>query len=792
MREWNLSDRPALQLTIAADGMLTGLDYANDHIWELDLSAGDPPALALQTSFGLRARSLQLFPQFQSGDSTLSDPLLFFQPPVITRLYPNFIALRFSPFQGIEVIHEIWAAASQVVSGRFTFNNQNADPVDFNFEWIGVLNHLGPQGRSLALSQIGVNHVLTGASEELQPVCFMTGGPAPNGGLLPSLALKIELPPGGARQITWALAALSDAQASYELARNTTAREWEAEKARIELFNASRQVEIQTGNPDWDAALAVSQKAAASLVFSPGGALPNPSFVLARMPENGNSLRGDGSDYTHLWNGQTVLDAWYLSSILLPGMEQFAAGLVENFLAVQQPNGAIDWKPGMAGQRSKRLAQPLLATLAWRVYELLEDSAWLEKIYPRLLSFVRCWFSPQHDGDQDGYPEWDHPYQIGLDAIPLYHPWQTGSQGVDPRAVESPALAAFLYRECRSLLQMAVILSRDGDQAWLQSTADHLRAQVESQWETEASIYTYRDAETHLSPSGARLFSGEGSGRWALEQTIDPAQRLLIRIRRAEEKTRQTHITIRGRTEQGEHVEELTPRQIRWLYDEGRYTTRRHYRRLDEIIIRHAPPGDICAVETLDFSTRDLSLLLPLWAGIPDPERAGQLVAETILAEFVQPYGLPVCPARLQDGLDESTRMVSLPWNQLIAEGLLAYGFRQEAARLIERLMQAVIYNLKTKQQVSAFYHAASGHGAGDNGALPGLAPVGLFLQALGLKQLTESKVIVEGFNPFPWPVNVQYRGIKIKFEACQTSIELPDGHLVAIDNPRRHVVKLP
>ncbi len=792
MREWTLTDQHPLQLTIAADGALTDLDYANDHIWELDLSFGDPPGLALQTTFGLRARSLRMFPQFQSQDILLSDPRAFVKPPVLTCLYPNFIVVKFCPFQGIEVTHEVWAAASQVLAGRFTFNNKNADPIEFNFEWIGELNPLGPQGRSLSLSQIGVNQVLTGVSEDLQPVCFMTGGPVPNNGPAPGLSLRIDLPPEGARQITWALAALTDARESYELARKTTAREWEGEKARIELYNASRQVKIQTGNPDWDAALAVSQQTAARLIFAPGGALPNPSFVLARMPEHGNSLRGDGSDYTHLWNGQTVLDAWYLSSILLPGMDQYSAGLIENFLAVQQPNGAIDWKPGMAGQRSKRLAQPLLATLALRLYEQFEDPAWLEKIYPRLFSFVRCWFSPQHDGDQDGYPEWDHPYQIGLDAIPLFHPWQPGAQGVDPRAVESPSLAAFLYRECRSLAQMAAVVGKNDDLTWLGNICEHLRAQVESQWDSDACTYAYRDAEVHQSPSGVKLFSGEGSGRWKVEQPITPAQRLLVRIRRADENTRQTYIVIHGQTAQGEQAEEINPRQIRWLYGEGRYSTRHHFICVNEIIVRHAQSADICEVGTLDFSTRDISLLLPLWAGIPDPERADRLVAETILTEYMQPYGLPVCPARLQEGLDEFTRMVSLPWNQLIAEGLLAYGFRQEAARLIERMMHAVIVNLKRSRQVSALYHAATGDGAGDRGALPGLAPVGLFLQTLGLKQLSEKKVVLEGFNPFPWPVNVQYRGININFDAAQTIIELPDGQQLSIDNPRRHVIQLP
>ncbi len=44
--------------------------------------------------------------------------------------------------------------------------------------------------------------------------------------------------------------------------------------------------------------------------------LPNSSFVLSRQPDQGYSLRGDGSDYNHLWNGQPTLEALYLSSLI--------------------------------------------------------------------------------------------------------------------------------------------------------------------------------------------------------------------------------------------------------------------------------------------------------------------------------------------------------------------------------------------------------------------------------------------------------------------------------------------
>ena len=63
MREWNLTTGDPLQLTIAADARLCAPNYADDQIWQLDLGGGDPSALGLRTTYGLRARLMRIFPR---------------------------------------------------------------------------------------------------------------------------------------------------------------------------------------------------------------------------------------------------------------------------------------------------------------------------------------------------------------------------------------------------------------------------------------------------------------------------------------------------------------------------------------------------------------------------------------------------------------------------------------------------------------------------------------------------------------------------------------------------------
>ena len=313
MRTWNLGPGDPLQLTIAADARLTSPDYVNDHIWELDLSGGDPSALALRTTFGLRARLMRIFPRFTENGKAISDPAEFAAPPCVRSFYPNFLSVTFSPFTGVDVAADYWIPASQVVCGRLSVTNHSNAPHPIRFELVGQLMPL--EGQSMAVNQRQSVTALEGQVDDLHPVLFLTGGPQAGPGPYSSLALMLDLAPGIVRQASWALASLKDVQESFDLARRTVARPFEAEKARIELKNTSETVDIHTGDPDWDAALAFSQKAALGLFMGPSKHLPNPSFVFSRQPDQGYSRLGDGSDYQHFWNGQPALEAYYLSTL---------------------------------------------------------------------------------------------------------------------------------------------------------------------------------------------------------------------------------------------------------------------------------------------------------------------------------------------------------------------------------------------------------------------------------------------------------------------------------------------
>jgi hypothetical protein len=797
MRDWSLRAGDPLALILASDARLSTPDYLNDHIWELDLGGGEPAALSLRTTYGLRARAMRMFLRFILGGRAITNPAGFADPPRVTRAYPNFLSVDFSPLPGVEVTAEYWVPSSQVVAGRIVIANRAVVPHPLKMELCGQLVPINGQGFSSVQMQSVT--VLAGTTENLAPILFMTGGPQPGTGPFPSLLIGLDLAPGASRTLTWVMASLGDHKSSFEVARRTAAHPWEAEKARIELLNESQTVEVFTGDPDWDAAMALSQKAAFGMLFPGSSSLPHPTFVLSRQPDQGYSRRGDGMDHSHFWSGQPPLEALYLVGVL-PGAPEVARALMFNFLGTQTAEGEVDCRPGLAGQRGKFLAAPLLASLAWRVYEATGDRDFLNQVYPQLLDFYRAWHSPAHDADGDGLPEWSHVVQTGFEENPLFDPWHAWAQGADITAIQSPALAAMLYREARSLIRIGEELESGAvsggqapeiqalkvDRHYLNAGADVLRAGIEARWDPDRCFYQYADRDTHLSPPGKVLSRRKATPSFGIQKELPQPARLVVRIRTEHGATPRPELTIRGGLDGREQSEHLAKADFTWSGGGAVATSRQVYSTLGEFTLEGVPRQAQITIQTIDLAFEDHTLFLPLWAGVPDPAEAELLCSQRLFrAEFFgRPFGVPALPIVPAVEADSLASSVHLPWNGLIAEGLLSYGFRQQAAVLFAHLMNGVIESLKRDRSFRLRYHAETGAGLGERNSLAGLASVGLFLQILGVEILSMRHVRLRGSNPFAWPVTVKYRGLSLTRGFKQTEITFPGGQSVVRDDP--------
>ncbi len=232
MRDWSLQRGDPLSLVLAADARLCTPDYLDDQVWELRLRSGEPPALSLQTTFGLRAREMRLLLRFTEGDTTRSDPQEFTAQPAVHRFYPNYLLLTFSPFEGIDVVYELWVPESHCIAGRLRVINTGVTPRAVQYDLTALLTPSETGQRMTPVKLQGVT-VLQGRSGDLFPVIFMTGGPQGLSSPYPCLTQKAELLPGLENQSLWVHAGLGSPEDSFELARSTASRKWEAEAARV-------------------------------------------------------------------------------------------------------------------------------------------------------------------------------------------------------------------------------------------------------------------------------------------------------------------------------------------------------------------------------------------------------------------------------------------------------------------------------------------------------------------------------------------------------------------------------
>lgn len=793
MRDWSLRPGDPLHLTLAADARLCKPDYPNDHIWEVEIGSNDPErsALGVATTFGSRARSMRLFLRFTEGADIVTDPNTFAAKPSLRRFYPNFLTLDFLPFENLNATADFWVPESHAVAGRVTLVNKTTAVRNIQLEVCAALAPLN--GQSIIPTQQQLVNILAGQTSGIAPVIFMTGGPKHGTGPHASLILDLELGPGTARTISFAEAALDTIPEGFDLARKTAARAWQAELARIEMLNESQTLDIRTGDVEWDAALAFSQKAAHAL-FMKSDLLPHPSFVQARHSDHGHSNKGDGTDYPPAWSGQFALDAYYLGSILNVA-PQATKNLLLNFLSTQNEDGEVDGKPGIAGQRGHFLSMPILASMAWKYYQTARDDEFLAEVFPKLFKFFWSWFSGAHDRNRDGSPEWDHILQTGLEDNPLFDIWNPWSQGLDVSFVHSPSLEAMLYREAQILLKMAKKLGKPEEEVSLiLAQSEKLKESLDASWNPRVSFYSYHDRETGQATEGKIIAKRKGDGSMRPKFESQTPVRLLVEIQTKSPAAKRPEAEISEYfTKSKGESEVIAGHQFQWRAGGLVATTQGTYLKVGRVSVAGLEAGDKVTIKIVDTTGEDITLGLPLWAGALEKQRAYAMIGRNIMTadRFDRPFGLPSLPNVPDEEAENVSLSVSMPWNLLLGEGLLHYGFRAEATRLTAHLMNAVIKNLKQNRAFYQRYHAEKGTGIGERNSLTGFAPVGLFMQALGVTILSGTRVKLEGRNLFPFAVTIKYKGMSIARGQEQTTVTFANGESVIVKDEAPCIVEM-
>lgn len=786
--DYNRALWPQDRVVLAADARLGPLSYVEDTIWALTLRES-PTTVVLETTYGLRARHMYLFPLF------FTDPerrqvrgLSVEESPIrLTALAPNYAAVAFQPHATVQGRLEWYIPDGRTAMARLSLRHQGDEPLTLHLGWVADLSP-GEEGRPMEPWQGHAVTLLSGETQGLPLLVFLTGGPEGLYSPYPALALPLDLAPGQERRLTLVHLAGHEAEAGLEVARRLAAQPWEAHIARLRLLDEAWP-RVQPADEAQAWALAFARQSAARLLHGPFGAEERRFALRAREPDQGYSPNGRGTDHPPAWSGLTVPEVWYLSSaFLLPHAPDLAAELLQGFLARQRLDGWIDAAPGPAGQQAHVLASPLLVDLAGRIYAARPDPAFAAQVFEPLWRFLQVWFAPEQDADGDGLPEWHHPAQVGLESLPEFSPWHPWSTGADLATVEDPALWALLYRACRVLESLAPPAQRAAAQKPLRAWARRLKKAVQRAWDPRRAHPLRRDRDTHLSPPGQRLGRRRGPGAVPLRPCRKGVPPLRPVILVYTDTPLRAAVHLQGRDAQGRPLGEDLTTPPTWYEGRMVFNAAHAYGCLERVFVEGIPASARVEVRTPDLTRTDLTLLLPFWAGMLTPAQEQQVVRRLQSPRgYQRPYGLPLVPTQRPKAPDwEAVHML---WNLFALEGAERAGARVLAADLLTRLWLAAGTTLQREGHLREAYHARSGAGLGQRNVLLGLPPLTPALRLAGVAALTPKAVEVEAASAFARPVTLLWRGVRLTVTPQGGTVRFPHGATAPLPPPPARVL---
>ncbi len=784
LRRWQFDPAKPVSFVLAADARTRPTDYLDDQVWRLNTGTPTAPGLALQTHYGGRVGLATLIPLWTLDGRMVYENQAYARPPVITLFAPGYLRAEAALTPHVMLLAEYWAIDSHTIGGQFTLSNTGSQVVQARFD---LFAHVGAQGKELPLAVVPVDehlHALhLGNAVNLNPIVVVEQGAAElvdGQPTSPKVGRALELGKSKKASIRWVHAGLHTVQDSLAQAQHWLAQDWSGYFRQIQRASLSIP-DIETGDPDTDLAIAVSFHALVNAFLKPTASLPHASIVAERSPNTGFSRRGDGGDYPRAWTGQPPTLA-YLSALGMASIDPtLAQGLVRNYIAVQQSDGSIDWKPGLGGQRQQMWCMPVLARLSWGIFQFTEDSAFLKEVFPGLLKFFERWLAA--DADHDGLPEWQHESQTGYVYWPTFGRMQPWGEYTDIRTVETPDLLAYLLSEAISLQAIAHYLNDPSHEQRLSGYVQKLQAALETLWTGER--YVYRDRDTHVSaPRQTLLENGRGDQEHILALRLNIPARLNIRVSGGVDHTPRLTLHVKGLDTQGEPISRsIDQNAFIWQHNRGVFTTEDVFSQLDLIRFDGLSRVYSVSVYTPDTTRMDINSLLPLWSvGLP-PERASVLV-DGLNRQFLRPNGVTLNAA--SDPQFDPTNANGSGgiwpfWLTLIGEGLIESGHSQLAADMLHRLLTTQVEVLRRQSHFSEFYHSDQPEGLGTPDHLGGIVPVYLLLRVLGIHILSSGKVWTGGPYHWPTPVIVHQYGVTVKRSSSGTTITFLSGYEVSL-----------
>lgn len=785
-RNWEITQDSPHDLHIASDARLSKTSYINDQSWDIRLGSGDEASLKIQTQYGNRVGLASLVPMWTIDGRSIYQAQTYHNSAIITEFAPNRITATADILPNIHLIADHIAMTSQVMGGIYTISNNTNKAVSIRLDLFGhVIKNDEEQKLALITMAKGDGHALSlGNYSRLSPVVLIENGNSDTiytGNARPKIGASVTIAPNESYTIRFVHVGLDDLKQSLAEARRWLVADWTEFLTSTE--KASQAIPtIQTGNLDWDLVIASAYNRIVQSVLRANGTFPRETFVSGRLPNYGFSRSGDGTDHPRMWQGQAVDTAYLLTQALATISPTSAEGIIRNYIALQKKDGFIDLIPNLGGEHSNILCTPILARMAWTLYEATENDAFVKENFDGLKQFFEHWLS--QDVDEDGIPEWFDQRQTHYSAFPTFGMGRDWAQGANIKLVETPDLIAYLISEATALIKMADVLNDKSAKKDLTKVRKTLSSGLDSLWDTDH--YAYRDRDTHVTSSGKDLLhEGKGDIEHILEKALLVPSRLVVKVKGGSRHTPKITLYIAGINIDGEPIKETANvGAFYWYTGEGVYTSKTVFTQVNKIWCEGLSRVYTIHAKTLDTTGVDINTLIPLITDLPT-QKADKLAKLALDSDaFLRPNGITM--THIDNHFDpanaEGAGGVWMYWQTLIGEGLIRTGQASKVADIVKAQLDMLISIFSDSHQTAQFYHSDNPIALSEKGHLNGIAPAYLIQKLMGIQIPSHDKVILN--EEFGWgrAVTVRQHGVYVRRTTKRIKVEFASGHSVEMD----------
>jgi len=740
-----------ISLTLCADRSQPNLSSPIDAVWQIYLQENSP--ITLRSTFGLRAQSFQIFPVFMMDKVGYRVVNEFLSPPQIRKILPNAIQISLNPNSHCTASFELWAAAPDTLEGRISLKNADNTTHELGAR-IGARLISFNNNKGMNFTKRKTMTYLKGESNEMTISLLMDGLHRPI--ISPELALENTkiLSPNESLSIFWRCHVSEGTEPVDDRVFGIFPVNWDAEMARLNLKQQSRELKIATPNLNWDIAFRMHQHQAQQLIINQSDEKDDLQVLPVRNP---NTHQRPGDELPN------ALEFWQFIQAILPSQPDVCAKIFENYLKSLP-------KPGWDNP-SVELPFPVLCQTAWDIHSRLDDKTFLQKVYPQLRSLLFAWFWPQNDRDQDGIPEWASIAQSNLQQLPDFDMLNPQRLITPINTIETLGLAALLASECDTLNLMARVLADKQTENVLSMLQGKLQMRCAEL--REANLLS-RDRGSHKAHQAESYFEGSFSDFPRKPITISPESRINLKIQPELQIRKPSGLVLHGLDAHGNKLsEEINPEAIHWLPGFFLFTSQSLFTRVDGIT---GPLDENTKLHfyRCDLTQADISHLLA-WNPETDHPVMQELVESWLINDNEQTmFGLPTLLSMPKP--EKVSGLTQMGWNGLLIKHVLSLGEYALAFKLFERLMQATIKGLSQSHLISESFATDTANPTGKANSIAGVLPLGLFLDMLGVRIYSPTKVRVGGTNPVPWPVTLRYLGLEITRDGKNSTIIMPNG----------------